>query len=125
LFALNSLEEASNEFDQAVVDIRKAGRIDHVPTFLLERAKYYRYQGDREKAESDLAEAQDIIDRCDMKLYAVDALLLRGNLKCDKNQDATAEFEMARDLIEATGYHLRDGELEQLRITNFKLREKN
>jgi len=108
-----------------VAGIRKAGNTDRLPEFLLERAKYYRFQGDREKAAWDLAEAQEIIERCGMKLYAVDSALLRGNLKCDNNQDATAEFEMARDLIEATGYHLRDKELEELRISNYELREKN
>ena len=94
--------------------IRKAGSINNISEFLLERANFYRHQLDYEKAEFDLEEAQEIIDRCGMKLYAVDAALLRGNLLCDKNQNATEEYKTAKALIEITGYHLRDNALKIL-----------
>jgi len=114
LFALNRFEEAREEFEQAVAGIRKAGTIDHLPEFLLERAKFHRHQKDFTSCQTDLDEAQEIIDRCGMELYAVDAALLRGNLNLDLNKPAQTEYEIAKELIDKTGYHLRDGELEEL-----------
>ncbi len=58
-----------------------------------------------------------------MKLYAVDAALLRGNLMLDHPQpllskegssSAQEQYELAKKLIDETGYHLRNKELEQL-----------
>ena len=49
-----------------------------------------------------------------MGLYAVDAALLRGNLNLDLNKPAQTEYQIAKELIEKTGYHLRDKELEEL-----------
>jgi len=114
LFALNRFEEAREEFDQAVAGIRKAGKINFMPEFLLERAKFHLHQQDFPQAQTDLEEAQEIIDRCGMELYAVDAALLRGNLNLDLNKPAHEEYEIAKRLIDKTGYHLRDGELEEL-----------
>lgn len=114
LFALNRFEAAREEFEQAVAGIRKAGSIDDMPVFLLERAKFHRHQQDFTQAQTDLDEAQEIIDRCGMELYAVDAALLRGNLNLDLNKPTQIAYETAQQLIEKTGYHLRDGALAEL-----------
>jgi tetratricopeptide (TPR) repeat protein len=116
LFALNRFDQASDEFDQAVSWIRKANQINLMQEFLLERAKFHRQQKDFKQSQTDLDEAQEIIDRCGMKLYAVDAALLRGHLNLDQNKTAQPEYETAKKWLEKTGYHLRDGELEELRI---------
>jgi len=115
LFALNCFNQAIDEFDKAVSLIRKAGNFDDIPMFLLERAKFHRHQKQFKQSKTDLDEAQEIIDRCGMNLYAVDAALLRGNLNLDQKKTAQPEYENAKYLIEKTGYHLRDGELKELR----------
>ena len=112
LFVLNLFEQANNEFNQSVICGYEAGRIDHIPLFLLERAKFHCHQKDFTSSQTDLDEAQEIIDRCGMELYAVD--LLRGNLNLDLNKPAQTEYEIAKELIEETCYHLRDKELEEL-----------
>jgi len=116
LFALNRLDEANTEFDEAVRGIRKAGNVDHVPEFILARAKFLRHQKQFLGAWHDLDEATSIIERCGMKLYAVDANLLEGNLFLDKDDGSEAMkcYKQAKELIEYTGYHLRDAELELL-----------
>jgi len=114
LFALNRLDQASDEFDQAVSEIRKAGKVQYLPEFLLKRAKFHRHQKNFKQAQDDFDVAQEIINRCGMNLYAVDAALLRGHLNLDSNKTAQPDYETAKDLIEKTGYHLRDPELDLL-----------
>ncbi|EDN66061.1 hypothetical protein BGP_1534 [Beggiatoa sp. PS] len=114
LFTLNSFEESRKEFEQAVVWGRKACRIDLIPEFLLERAKFHRHQKDFTSCQTDLDESEEIIDRCGMELYAVEAALLRGNINLDLNKTAQPEYETAKVLIEKTGYHLRNPELDLL-----------
>jgi hypothetical protein len=124
LFALNRLDEASVEFDESVKGIRKSGTIDNTPPFLLARAKFFRHQKQFPEAWHDLDEAKDIIERCGMKLYAVDANLLEGNLFLDKDDgnEAMKCYKQAKELIGFTGYHLRDAELELLaaRLAHFE-----
>ena len=124
LFALNRFDEAYAEFDEAVRGIRKAEKTNHTPYVLLARAKFYRHQKQFPEAWHDLDEAKDIIERCGMKLYAVDANLLEGNLFLDKDDgnEATKCYKQAKELIEYTGYHLRDAELELLaaRLAHFE-----
>jgi len=124
LFALNYLDEASAEFDEAVRGVRKANKIEFTPEILLARAKFYRHQKQFPEAWHDLDEAKDIIERCGMKLYAVDANLLEGNLFLDKDDgnEAMKCYKQAKELIEYTGYHLRDAELELLaaRLAHFE-----
>jgi small GTP-binding protein len=114
LFSLQRFDQAKDEFDQAVSGGRKAGRIDHFPEFLLKRAKFHCQQKDFKQSQADLDEAQEIIVRCGMKLYAADAALLQGNLNLDQDKPAHSEYQMAKKLIEETGYHLRDGALQVL-----------
>jgi tetratricopeptide (TPR) repeat protein len=85
-----------------------------MPEVLLERAKFHHHQKNFNQAQTDLEEVQEIINRCGMNLYAVDAALLRGNMNLDLNQTAEPEYETAKTLIKSTGYHLRDPELDLL-----------
>ena len=61
-----------------------------------------------------------------MKLYAVDYLLIHGrfSLATDDQDTALSHYEEAKQLIQETGYHLRDAELHlfaaQLRQHHFR-----
>jgi hypothetical protein len=101
-----------NLFNQAVQKMRKAGSVIYIPKVLLARADFHCQQQNFKAAQLDLDESFDIINRCGMELYQVDALLLQANLNLDQNQPA--EFKLIKDLITTTGYHLRDPELDLL-----------
>ncbi|MDM8561486.1 ATP-binding protein [Candidatus Parabeggiatoa sp. HSG14] len=115
LFTLNRFDEAYFEIDQAVQQLRKAGNPNNdLPEYLLARANILRHQKDFKAAQYDIDESFDIIERCGMKLYEVDANLLQGNLNLDQNQTADEQYKIAKELIAVTGYHLRDPELDLL-----------
>jgi len=84
--------EGTQHFDQAVHFLRRAGELDYLPRALLARGTPH-----------DLDEAFRIATRSGMRLFLADYHLISGNL---------AEAER---LINETGYHRRDGELEKLR----------
>jgi hypothetical protein len=83
---------AVHHLDQAVDFLRRAGHIQYLPLGLLARGTVH-----------DLDEAFRIATRSGMRLHLADYHLKCGNL---------AEAER---LINETGYHRRDGELEKLR----------
>jgi hypothetical protein len=101
-----------NLFNQAVQKVRKAGSVIDIPEVLLASANFHRLQKNFKLAQLDLDESFDIIYRCGMKLYQVDALLLQANLNLDQKQPA--EYKPIKNLITVTGYHLRDPELDLL-----------
>ena len=79
-------------------------------------AGLYREMGDYERAWGDLEEAKDIAERGEMKLHLTDYHLEAARL-CGvegKKEDARDHLEGARALIEETGYHQRDSEVEEL-----------
>jgi tetratricopeptide (TPR) repeat protein len=84
--------EAAHHLDQAVDFLRRAGRLDILPHGLLARG-----------TPDDLDEVFRIATRSGMRLFLADYHLARGGL---------AEAER---LINETGYHRRNGELEKLR----------
>jgi hypothetical protein len=114
LFAHGYFENALLEMGKTIQEIHKAGVILLIPILLLARANFLRHQKDFKAAQYDLDESFDIIERCGMKLYEVDANLLQGNLNLDQNKTADNEYKTAKELIAVTGYHLRDPELDLL-----------
>jgi len=105
--------QATDYFDEAVADIRKAGTIMDFPIFLIDRANFHLQQQNPKAAKPDLEEAHDIIERCNMKRYATDyhlAMCRYELLKGDKKQ-ALSHRDAAKKLIDETGYHLRDKDL--------------
>jgi tetratricopeptide (TPR) repeat protein len=84
--------EAAQHLDQAVDFLRRAGQLVWLPLGLLARGTPH-----------DLDEAFRIATRSGMRLYLADYHLACGNLV------------EAEALINETGYHRRDGELEELR----------
>jgi len=85
-------DEAAYHLNQAVDFIRRSGQLDDLPRALLARGTPH-----------DLDEVFRIATRSGMRLHLADYHLACGNL---------AEAER---LINETGYHRRDGELEKLR----------
>lgn len=115
-FAFNKLAQAENAFEQAIQYIEKANTIHRAPPFFLYRADFYLAKNQLNSAQADLNSAWEIIERCGMKLYAVDYLLIHGrySLATADIETALNHYEEAKQLIEETGYHLRDAELDLL-----------
>ena len=112
--ALQQAQIASKEFNSAIEGIQKAGKANHTSIFYLARADFYLTQNQLDPALADLNSAWEIIERCGMKLYAVDYLLIHGRycLAIRDNETALNHYEEAKGLIQETGYHLRDAELD-------------
>jgi len=113
-FALNEFTKAENYFTQAIQGIQKANKLHHAPPFYLYRANFYFTQNQLDPALADLNSAWEIIERCGMKLYAVDYLLIHGrySLATDDFDTALNHYIEAKQLIDEIGYHLRDAELD-------------
>jgi tetratricopeptide (TPR) repeat protein len=111
-------DEASASFDQAVTGIRKAGRIDHLAYFLIDRANFHLRLSrlNLETAAQDLQEADSLIRRSGMKLYAVDCQLAwcRYYLAREEKETARQYWEGAKKGMEEMGYRLRAGEVRAL-----------
>jgi len=112
--ALQRPTEAQQQFDQAVAGIRKAGKIEFTPIFLIDRANFHLQQQAPKAAQRDLAEAEGIIQRGDMQLYAVDWHLAMCRYHQQQHNPTQAEQHRhkAKELIGVTGYELRCGEVE-------------
>ncbi|MDP3007771.1 MAG: hypothetical protein Q8Q54_12320 [Methylococcales bacterium] len=113
-FSLNDYANATVYFDQAIKAIEDANRIEYTPQFYLARADFYLTQNQLAPALTDLNSAWEIIERCGMKLYQVDYLLIHGRYSLATADFDTAlnHYQEAKQLIEETGYHLRDAELD-------------
>ncbi|MDD2815394.1 MAG: hypothetical protein PHP00_06600 [Thiotrichaceae bacterium] len=112
--ALQEVSQANVCFQQAIQDIQKANSAYRTPPFYLYRADFYLTQNQPDPALADLNSAWEIIERCGMKLYAVDYLLIHGrySLATADFDTALSHYREAKQLIEETGYHLRDAELD-------------
>ncbi|NOS89598.1 MAG: hypothetical protein HOP34_13855 [Methylococcaceae bacterium] len=111
---VQNIQEAKEKFDLAIAEIREAKKIEFTPLFYLYRADFYLTQNQLDPALADLNSAYEIIERCGMKLYLVDYLLIHGRYSLATADLATAvsHYDEAKELIEETGYHLRDAELD-------------
>jgi len=107
-FKLGKFDSAIDYFNQAVENIEKSCRSEHIPYFFIDRANFYLDQQQFPDAKQDLDEAWQIIKRSDMKLYAVDYHLAMSRYARVKQPEKVQFHENeAKRLIEATGYHLR------------------
>ncbi len=102
--------------DRAVVGLRQYGSYQHLPRGLLSRAGFMRWCGEGEAARQDLDEARDIAQRGHMKLWLADAHLEFCRLEAMEKNPKKAEehLEEAKKIVEETGYHRRDKEIEAL-----------
>jgi len=117
----------TNEIQQAVDGLRRAGNQQFIPLTLLTRAWLRRLQGNAtgfDSAQTDLDEAWEIAERGPMPLFQADIHLHRARLfmrdTCypwDKAEDGTSrgpadDLREARRLIEKHGYGRRREELQ-------------
>jgi len=91
--------EATQHLSQAVDFVRRSGQLAHLPLALLARA-----------TDPDLAETYSIATRSGMLLFLTD-----HHLAMARRHNSKDHFEKAAQLIQQTGYHRRDPELEELR----------
>ncbi|MCP3994517.1 MAG: hypothetical protein GY722_05555, partial [bacterium] len=101
-----TFSDSASEIEQAVVGLRRAGTIHHIPRSLLTRAWLRALAGDVGGARRDLDEAWEIAERGPMPLFQADVHLHRARLFRDR-----AALVEARRLIEKHGYGRRVEEL--------------
>ncbi|MFC1793300.1 TIR domain-containing protein [Planctomycetota bacterium] len=128
--------EAEAYLNQAVDGLREAGVQDQLPHGLFARAVLFRHKEDFLKSWADLDEAREIAEYGQMKLHLTDyhleacrnikaQLSLKDfqiiedgqtlSLTKEKMQAKFQEhFKEAERLVQETGYHRRDGEVEEL-----------
>lgn len=90
----------------ALYGIRAAGTMNHLPRGLLTAALYHHVRGEPALAEKHLAEAQQIAERGQMRLYLADVHLHRARIFRDP-----VELTKAAKLIRELGYGRRYQEL--------------
>ena len=141
---LGNFAESENYLNQAVAGLREAGQQDDLPRGLLARAALFRHQKDFLKSWADLDEAREIAEYGQMRLFLTDyhldaARVIEGQLSAFSGQRSGKDYRIiengetssltkeemqtkfeehvkeAERLIKETGYHRRDGELEELK----------
>jgi len=115
--ALQQIDEAQTHFNLAIQGIQNAKKVEFFPEFYLSRALFYLEQNQLDSCKADVETANQIIERCGMKLYATDAALLQSRyyLKKDDRPQATYFCDLADQLIDETDYHLRSPALAHLK----------
>jgi tetratricopeptide (TPR) repeat protein len=137
--------EAPDYLNQAVDGLREAGTQHHLPRALFARATLFRHQNDFLKSWTDIDEAREIAEYGQMRLYLTDYHLeacrnIRDQLankdyqiiedgetlsltKEEMQARFQEHFKKAERLVQETGYHRRDGELKELRVAGYELRQ--
>ncbi len=97
---------SSMSCDAAVDCLRRSGRSDHLPRGLLTRAWLRFVMGDVAGCRGELAEAWEVAEHGEMRLFMADILLSRGRFFRDP-----LDLVQARTLIEQCHYYRRNKEL--------------
>ncbi len=107
------LATAASHITTSVDALRRAGHHEHLPRALLARAALHTHTRAFDLARKDLDEALTLAARCGFRLHACDAHLGLARLAVAGGDPAGARphAERARQLIDETGYHRRDGKL--------------
>jgi hypothetical protein len=110
------LDTALTSLENAVNGLRQAGQLDYLPRGLFYRAELHRACGDRERAWADVKEAMAIAEYRKMSLHQASGHLLSARLYLTQGEKdkARASWAKAKTLIEHTGYHRRDAELNEI-----------
>jgi tetratricopeptide (TPR) repeat protein len=105
--------QAAEHLDHAVEGLRQSCNEDDLPRGLLARAALHRLRGNRAGAAADLSEALEIAERGGMRLHACDAHLEWARLDLQQGDAAAARkhVELARRLVNETGYKRREREV--------------
>ncbi len=139
-----SLSEAENFLNEAVDGLRESGNQDDLPRGLIARSVLFRHKYHFSHSWADLDEAREIAEYGKMRLHLTDYYLeacrnIQEQLAVGSKQSADKSYEIiengeklslskhamaakfreflakAEKLIQETGYHRRDGELEELK----------
>ncbi len=99
--------------NRAVTGLRESGNQDDLPRGLFARAECFRLMKQYSKAWDDLKEAFEIAEMGDMKLHLCDYHLEAGRLCAAEGKEKEAEqhFQVAKEMIEETGYFRRKKEV--------------
>ncbi len=117
---LKTVREESRDFtrareylNRAVTGLREAGTNDHLPRGLFARAECYRFMKHYSNARDDLNEAFEIAEMGGMKLFLCDYHLEAARLCAAEGKDKEAQqhFQVAKEMIEETGYLRRKNEV--------------
>jgi hypothetical protein len=110
------LAQAADRLQRAVDGLRQAGTQHYLPLSLLARAAWARVTQQFDRAHRDLAEARSIAERGEMRLHLTDYHLEAARLALAQSDQDTARYHytQAQQLIAETGYHRRDGELQEI-----------
>ncbi|HEX2211220.1 MAG TPA: TIR domain-containing protein [Longimicrobium sp.] len=122
------LGQARLHLQNALRAFREGDRYSELPRVLVTRAELYRRVGQLEDARRDADTALRIARRGQMRLYEAQALLEEARLellaaetdgtaqaKAERREKARAAWDAARRIVNETGYHRRDAEVEELR----------
>ncbi len=123
--ALGRLADALVDLEQAVGKLRDARVLEYLCRGLLARADLHLSIAERTPTErdaalsaarADLAEVTGIATRCGMRLFEADAALgwTRWHLLAGDPDAARRHLARARYLVDTTGYHRRDAEIDAL-----------
>ncbi len=95
---------------------RKASTQEFIARGLLARAELYCIKKDFPKSKHDLDEAMTIATRSEMKLYEADCHLgyARLYLAMDEKAKAREHHAIAKEMINAMGYHRRDKDVKDI-----------
>jgi hypothetical protein len=105
--------------DKSIFDLYKINRQDYLPIALLIRANLYRCIQKYLQSHTDLQEVYDIAKPSGMRLHLTDYHLEMARLLIAEGKAPTSEVkehvDHAEKLINDTGYHRRDKELEDIK----------
>ena len=93
------------------------GYQDDLPLGLLARAQFRMQSGRLAEARADLEEVLELAESGEMKLYEAEAQLLLAAvcIREKKGTEFQKHIERASALVNRTGYHLLDADVETLR----------
>jgi tetratricopeptide (TPR) repeat protein len=113
---LDDPDSAASHLTQAIDFLRKANDQEFFVRGLLARAAFSQEQGQLDDARRDLDEVLEIAERCGMRLFLTDYHLESCRLLLAENDlpSAREHLEKASKLVEETGYHRRDREVQEL-----------
>ena len=114
LLESSDLNQAAEYLQQAVSELRSAE--DHLCLGLLARAQLHVKTEDYKQARTDLEESLTLSTRMGARLHQADTYLgfTRLHLEQGNLHEARPPLEKARQIVQKTKYHRRDGEIEEL-----------
>ncbi len=115
--ARGELIAAIAPIEQAVNKVRGSGTRNHLVSVLLTRAEVRLGNIDLPACRVDLEEALSLAHRCGFRLHEADAHLGHARLSLAEGNLAPAREHLtkAHRIVDETGYHRRDGELNELK----------